>query len=158
VHPQVRNKTRVRTRFRSGQVRVKPTGTKLHLHLHPSGLKPMGHPKPEPELLSLSVALSLLPFGAPPLPTAPPPTARSRRPPLRRHADSRCCRPAPLRSRPKSPPTHIMRRPRLTGSSASAHVPQAASCHHCFYPTIQARVSTLHPHLSAILAAAVGHL
>jgi hypothetical protein len=51
VHPWVKNKTRTQTRFCTGRVRA--TGAKMHPNPHPSGAKPAGDLKPEPELPSL---------------------------------------------------------------------------------------------------------
>jgi hypothetical protein len=51
VHPWVKNETRVRTRFYTGQVRIQVTGVKMHPH--PSGAKSTGDLKPEPKLASL---------------------------------------------------------------------------------------------------------
>jgi hypothetical protein len=57
VHSWVKNETHAQTRFCVGQVRVQVTGVKMHPH--PSGAKPVGDPKPEPELPSLSCSQSL---------------------------------------------------------------------------------------------------
>jgi hypothetical protein len=51
VHPRVKNETRIQTRFCAGQVQV--VATKMHPNPHPSGAKPTGDLKPEPELPSL---------------------------------------------------------------------------------------------------------
>jgi hypothetical protein len=51
VHPWVKNETRARTRFCVGRVQV--AGAKMHPNPHPSGAKPAGDLKPEPELPSL---------------------------------------------------------------------------------------------------------
>jgi hypothetical protein len=50
---RVKNKTRTSTWFCAGQVRVQVTSVKIHLNPHPSGVKPVGYPKLEPELSSL---------------------------------------------------------------------------------------------------------
>jgi hypothetical protein len=51
VHPRVKNETRIQTRFCAGRVQV--VATKMHPNPHPSGAKPTGDLKPEPELSSL---------------------------------------------------------------------------------------------------------
>jgi hypothetical protein len=56
LHQRVSNKTRAQTRYCSGQVQVRPTG--INLHPPPSGLKPTGHLKPEPELPSLAISVN----------------------------------------------------------------------------------------------------
>jgi hypothetical protein len=55
VHLRVKNKTRTQTRFWTGQIWI--TGVKkMYLNPHPSGVKPTGYPKHEPELPSLPTA------------------------------------------------------------------------------------------------------
>jgi hypothetical protein len=60
VHPRVKNKTHTRTRFCMSQVQIRVMGAKTHPNPHPSGAKPMGDSKPEPELPSLTASYFVL--------------------------------------------------------------------------------------------------
>jgi hypothetical protein len=54
----VKNETCTQTRFCAGRFWVQVTGVKMYLNPHPSGAKPAGYLKPEPELPSLVSSLA----------------------------------------------------------------------------------------------------